>query len=357
MIKTIHHTLGACALISAPALAIEPPTEHLPIPPQAAPAEPRAVDPEFVQERERAGNRDRVEPAEQRPGDPVPMPEGGEARPFLGIILDPLPDLLASHLKLDPGQGVMILEALADGPAEKAGLKPHDVIVEVDGQGVGSVQDVREVTAAHKVGDKIPVVAFHEGERREFEVELGAAPEAMAAPPRIGGAGMPGGNEPFLEGLPEKHADMIREALERNLQAFENPAGDNLGGDLERQLMERMREMQGRLGNLGNLQMKMGGGVESSVRLLDDQGSIEMKTRDGSRQAKVYDQDGNLIWEGPYDTEQDKAAVPDEIRERLERLNFDIGEGGIQMRLNQERFRRLDDLEPKHRDPGADLDE
>ncbi|MGB1129565.1 MAG: hypothetical protein ACPG4K_05915, partial [Haloferula sp.] len=68
----------------------------------------------------------------------------------------------------------------------------------------------------------------------------------------------------------------------------------------------------------------------------------------GSKEARVYDKQGELLWEGPYDTEQDKAAVPDDIRERIERLNFDIRGNGkeMQLRLNPNRFRPLDQVEP-----------
>ncbi len=55
-----------------------------------------------------------------------------------------------------------------------------------------------------------------------------------------------------------------------------------------------------------------------------------MKQSKGSKESRVFDKEGKLLWEGPYDTEQDKAAVPDDIRERIERLDFDINHKGGQ---------------------------
>jgi hypothetical protein len=119
--------------------------------------------------------------------------------------------------------------------------------------------------------------------------------------------------------------------------------GGNPAAELQREMMKRMQRQ------MGALQLKMGD-VEaaSSIRLRDDQGSIEMNLSNGSREGRVFDNEGKLLWEGPYDTEQDKAAVPDGIRERIERLNFDIGGKGnrMELRIGPRGFRPLDQLEP-----------
>lgn len=88
--------------------------------------------------------------------------------------------------------------------------------------------------------------------------------------------------------------------------------------------------------------------AQSSIRLMDDQGSIEMKTIDGQKEVRVFDKAGKLLWEGPYDTDQDKAAVPDDIRERIESVNVDmnIGGKGIRLRMGPKRFRPLDEIAP-----------
>ena len=88
--------------------------------------------------------------------------------------------------------------------------------------------------------------------------------------------------------------------------------------------------------------------AESSVRLLDGEGSIEMKGVGGSKEVRVFDKAGDLVWEGPYDTEQDKAAVPDDIRERIDQVDFnmDFGGDGIHLRGGPQRFRPLDEIEP-----------
>lgn len=315
------------------ALAIEPPKKATPTPPVEAP-----------------GKLPDNQQPNPRPEAQKPQQEAQNPRPFLGVILDPVPEMLASHLNLKPGEGVMVLETLKQGPAEKAGLKAHDVIVEINGKPVGSVDDVRAITAQHQIDDEIKLTAYHNGKRQHFPIVLEAAPDRMPAPqaPNMGQLPREFQDGPFLDNLPDKHADMIREALRRNLQALENPRdlnGLNQNDDLHQELMQRMQDMQGQLENMGNLQLKMNGNIESSVRLLDNQGSIEMKSRNGNRHVKVFDKQGELIWEGPYDTEQDKAAVPEDISKRIERLDFNIEDNGFKMHFHQGKFRKLDDLD------------
>ena len=312
-----------------PVLAIEPPVDSAPIPPQ----EPA---------KEAPAPADRVAPA-PAPA-PVQMPEAVDDRPYIGVILDPVPDLLKGHLRLDPGEGVMISELVAGGPAEAAGLEVNDLLVEVNGEKVGSRDQVRGLVEKHEVGDEVELGIIHDGERKKVAVTLGAAPQAMPgfqapAPGIAGGEQLDG----FLEGIPEKHADAIRQALEQNLKQFEelevDPAQPDGG---MRQMMKRMQRQ------MGGMQLKLDGfDAESTIRLLDDEGSIEMKQSNGNKEARVFGKDGKLLWEGPYDTEADKAAVPDDIRERIERLNFDIGGNGMKLRIDPGRFRPLDEIEPE----------
>ena len=80
----------------------------------------------------------------------------------------------------------------------------------------------------------------------------------------------------------------------------------------------------------------------SSVKFVDEHGSVVLKTTDGGKEVTVRDVEGEIIFEGPWDNDQDKAAAPEDIRERLEGM------------LQQNRFKfRLDQLpEPDVEIPG-----
>lgn len=322
------------AAMTAPLLGFEPPVERRPEPP-APPARKQAEG---------------AEPGVARPGEEesaAAVPEN--ARPYLGVVLDPVPELLAKHLQLEPGSGVIVGELVSGGPAEAAGLAVDDVVVRVAGQDVASAEEVREVIATRSVGEEVTLDVVQRGESRGLKVVLGAAPQALPSVPgagpmmgfRDGGMGGLGGLDGMLQRLPQAHADRIREAMERNRMNFEQLQGGPNFGSGPHDLLRRIQEGFGEMGGID-----MDFQAESTVRLMDGQGSVEMRTRDGQKIAKVMDGQGNVVWEGPYDTEQDKAAVPDDVRERLERLDSGLSfrQGGFHFRMGPQRFRNFGDM-------------
>lgn len=63
----------------------------------------------------------------------------------------------------------------------------------------------------------------------------------------------------------------------------------------------------------------------SSITHRDREGSVTMKNMNGLEEIVVKDLNGKVIYEGPYQTAEDKAAIPDEIRQRLVEMNLSDG--------------------------------
>jgi hypothetical protein len=72
-------------------------------------------------------------------GGELPGRFGGQPR--LGVRVDRPSDALADQLDLKKGQGLVILDVVPDTPAAQAGLKPHDVLVELNGKPVANDRD------------------------------------------------------------------------------------------------------------------------------------------------------------------------------------------------------------------------
>lgn len=98
------------------------------------------------------------------------------AQPILGVAITDQPD-----------GGVRVVAVRPGTPAEKAGLRPGDVIVSFDGQPVRDSAHLRQVLAAHAPGDSVTVSVRRGEQQLDLQVDLSSMP--AASPPRDGGMG------------------------------------------------------------------------------------------------------------------------------------------------------------------------
>src|SRR5262249_29262286 len=62
---------------------------------------------------------------------------------YLGIQLGAIDDAPRSQLTLPKGQGVLISDVVKDSPAEKAGIKRFDIVLEMGGKAVDSSEKLK----------------------------------------------------------------------------------------------------------------------------------------------------------------------------------------------------------------------
>ena len=100
----------------------------------------------------------------------VLMTEGRFRRAHLGIAggARPLPPRLAR--KLGRASGVEVVQVVEGSPAAAAGLRPEDLIVELDGSAVADVGDIQRLMVVERIGAPVPVRVLREG--RELELSL-----------------------------------------------------------------------------------------------------------------------------------------------------------------------------------------
>jgi membrane-associated protease RseP (regulator of RpoE activity) len=320
-------TYGFAALLGAAstAWAIEPPVAPAPIPPLVTPEE--AVAPPQVEE---PHAREVPEPA----ADPAveAMPEAAE-RAYLGVGGSQVPELLGEHLKLGPGQGVVVRSLDPAGPAAQAGLQQNDVITKVSGNPVGSHDQLREAVSAMKPGDEIDIDFIHQGEAKTARVALGKAP----AMPGIAARELKPLERMMLEGMPPDQAKRIQDAIQENLRAFEEldqqgaMPEDLLRGAMRKRLERMMQGMELQGVPQGGINLKSSG----TIRMLNPDGSgVEVMSENGGKQVRILGKGGQVEWEGPYDTPQEREAVPKEFRDRIDNLNLDMDFKGQGLRLH-----------------------
>ncbi|NOT34542.1 MAG: Do family serine endopeptidase [Candidatus Eisenbacteria bacterium] len=106
---------------------------------------------------------------------------GSVTRAWLGVRLAEVTPEIAEGFNLPNPEGVLISDVLRDQPAERAGLRRNDVIVEYDGQHVVDLQKFRLRVADTPVGRTVPVEVLRDGKRMRFEVKLSNRDAEVAA--------------------------------------------------------------------------------------------------------------------------------------------------------------------------------
>ena len=95
-------------------------------------------------------------------------------RPYLGIGGIDVDENMAKEYNLTVGVYVKTLENF--GAAERAGIKVGDVITKVDGQDIKNMDELNEIKNQKKIGDKITLTIWRNGETIDIEVTLQEQP-------------------------------------------------------------------------------------------------------------------------------------------------------------------------------------
>ncbi len=115
---------------------------------------------------------------------------GRVRRPALGIRGLPIGPELAAEMGLPSDYGVLIMQVVQGGAAEKAGLRGGterallgntpiliggDLIVAIDGQQVEDLQDIARIMENHRAGDTVTITVYRGKKKMDFRVTLGEA--------------------------------------------------------------------------------------------------------------------------------------------------------------------------------------
>jgi S1-C subfamily serine protease len=105
------------------------------------------------------------------------MRHGRVRRAYIGIAAGPRPLPPQARTRLGRGSGVEIVDVAADSPAAHAGLHVEDLVIELDGRPIASVDDVQRSMTEAAIGKTIPIRVLRGGQL----LELAIAPVELIA--------------------------------------------------------------------------------------------------------------------------------------------------------------------------------
>jgi serine protease Do len=98
---------------------------------------------------------------------------GKVTRGYLGVRFQPLTADLAKSFGLDSDKGALIASVEKDTPAEKAGLKAGDVILEYDNKQISEGNELPRYVAATPIDKKVKLVIYRDGVKQEVMLVVG----------------------------------------------------------------------------------------------------------------------------------------------------------------------------------------
>jgi len=103
--------------------------------------------------------------------------KGKVTRGWLGVWIQSVNDKIAKAYGLERPMGALVTQVQEGSPAEKAGFKEGDLIIELDGHQIEDSQHLTNLVASYAPGTKVKVVVIRDKKRKTLEVTLGERPE------------------------------------------------------------------------------------------------------------------------------------------------------------------------------------
>jgi len=114
---------------------------------------------------------------------------GRVSRGFLGVQPQPITQDMVDTLALKSTQGALLADVVKGGPADKAGIKPGDVVVSLNGKPVTDANQLTRDVGAIPPGQTVKLEVIRDGKARQVEVKLAERPDETETISRAGGQG------------------------------------------------------------------------------------------------------------------------------------------------------------------------
>ena len=150
---------------------------------------------------------------------------GKVSRGRLGVTIQAVSPDLADSFGLKKAQGALVSAVESGSPAEKAGIKPGDVIVAVDGRTVEQSADLPRVIGETRPGTRVSISLWREGKTREVSASLGEIPAEKIAAADGGAKAKPGKLGVAVRPLTDEERKQIGAEGGLLVESAECPAG------------------------------------------------------------------------------------------------------------------------------------
>ncbi|MCB0407582.1 MAG: trypsin-like peptidase domain-containing protein [Bdellovibrionales bacterium] len=103
---------------------------------------------------------------------------GSIERGFIGVYMMDIDDEAMKELGLPQSEGALITQVIENSPAEKAKLKPYDLIVKLANRKVESTSDLAKVVASIPIGKAVDIEVIRNKKKQTLKISMGKHPSS-----------------------------------------------------------------------------------------------------------------------------------------------------------------------------------
>jgi hypothetical protein len=215
-----------------------------------------------------------------------------EKAAWLGVSTSKVPPALRHHAKLkNKYVGLVVERVEPSSPADEAGLEQFDIIEKVNDQWIVNTEQFSVVLRMQEPGKEVELAIIREGQPQTLKVKLAEKELPVLGQGEFGfidvvpGAAVAGANQIF-QVAPQGGVIFRHGQFEPLLE------------------LERLNKAD-----------------DAQVTVKDDDHTLKVTTKKGKRHLVASDANGVVIYDGPINTEEDIANLPEEIREKVEKFD------------------------------------
>jgi len=241
---------------------------------------------------------------------------------FLGVSASTLPKGMSEQLNLPRGIHLSVDRVSPDSPAEQAGLTLYDILLELDDQILVNSDQLKALVRMKSPDDRVQLKILRKGKPMTLEVKLAesevAWTERNGSPkrfyPKGSFPGDPFSQDPFFR----THNSSIMELLKKH--GFNHLPGISQNSRLDQDPFDIDSPLHGPSSNPGNVQSFNYSSEQKQIITTDEQGTLEYSVKDQNKHLRATSPDGELLFDGPVNTDEDRKNLSKDLYQRLEKL-------------------------------------
>ena len=245
---------------------------------------------------------------------------------FLGVSTSTLPKRMSEQLNLPSGMHLSVDQVSTNSPAEQAGLKLYDILLKVDDQILVNSDQLKALVRMKSPDDLVQMKILRKGQPMTLEVKLAESEvvwtEKNGDLQRLHSMHSFPGDPFFLDPFFRNHKSSIMELFKNH--GFSHRPGISQNSRLDQDLFDIDNPLHGTSSNSGNVQSFNYSSEQKQIITTDEQGTLEYSVKDQNKYLRATSPTGELLFDGPVNTEEDRKNLSKDLHLRLEKLESSL---------------------------------